>query len=148
MAADTTLKLAEDFDNIVAIKEASANFEQIMKIIKYKPKGFSVISGDDMITLPLIASGAVGVISVVANAYPKDFSEMVRQALAGNYDKARTMHYKLTDIIENLFVEGNPSGVKAVLKHMKIMNDYMRLPLVPVSKRTSDKLAELVENYK
>lgn len=148
MLAETTLKLAEDFDNIVAIKEASGNIEQIMKIIKYKPKGFSVISGDDMITLPLIASGAVGVISVVANAYPKDFSEMVRQALAGNYDKARTLHYKLTDIIENLFVEGNPGGVKSVLKHMKIMNDYMRLPLVPVSKRTADKLAELVDSYK
>jgi 4-hydroxy-tetrahydrodipicolinate synthase len=101
-----------------------------------------------MITLPLIASGAIGVISVVANAYPKDFSEMVRQALAGNYDKARTLHYKLTDIIENLFVEGNPGGVKSVLKHMKIMNDYMRLPLVPVGKRTADKLAELVDTYK
>jgi 4-hydroxy-tetrahydrodipicolinate synthase len=148
MLAETTLKLAEEVENIVAIKEASGNFDQMMKILKHKPKGFKVISGDDMITLPLIASGAVGVISVVANAFPKDFSEMVRQALAGNYDKARQLHFKLTDIIELLFVEGNPGGVKAALKHMKLMNDYVRLPLVPVSKKTADKMAELIENYR
>lgn len=148
MLADTTLKLAEEVENIVAIKEASGNFEQMMKIIKHKPKHFKVISGDDMITLPLIASGAVGVISVVANAFPKDFSEMVRQALAGNFEKARQLHYKLTDITELLFVEGNPAGVKSALKHMKIMGDYVRLPLVPVSKKTADRLAELIDSYK
>lgn len=145
---ETTLKLANEIENVVAIKEASGNMEQIMKIIKNKPKDFLVISGDDAITFPLIAVGASGVISVVSNAYPKDFSEMVRQALAGNYDKARTLHYKLVDIIEALFVEGNPGGIKAMLKHMKLMGDFVRLPLYPVSKKTSDRLAELADNYK
>jgi 4-hydroxy-tetrahydrodipicolinate synthase len=145
---ETTLKLANEIENVVAIKEASGSMEQIMKIIKNKPKDFIVISGDDAITFPLIAVGASGVISVVSNAYPKDFSEMVRQALAGNYDKARTLHYKLVDIIEALFVEGNPGGIKAMLKHMKLMGDFVRLPLYPVSKKTSDRLAELADNYK
>lgn len=142
--ADTTLKLSEEVGNIVGIKEASGNFEQIMKIIKNKPKDFYVISGDDLITLPMIASGASGVISVVANAFPKEFSEMVRLALDNKYDKARTIHYKLTDIIELLFVEGNPGGVKAALKHLGIGSDNLRLPLMPVSKKVSDKLAEAI----
>lgn len=145
---ETTLKLANEIENVVAIKEASGSMEQIMKIIKNKPKDFLVISGDDAITFPLIAVGASGVISVVSNAYPKDFSEMVRQALAGNYDKARTLHYKLVDIIEALFLEGNPGGIKAMLKHQKLMGDFVRLPLYPVSKKTADRLAELADSYK
>jgi len=145
---ETTIKLAEDFKNIIAIKEASGNIEQCMKIIKNKPKDFLVISGDDMLTLPMIASGADGVISVVANAFPKDFSEMTRQILAGNVKEAQKLHYKLTDIIEQLFADGNPAGIKAVLEMMEICNSIVRLPLVKVNKATQNALAELVAMYK
>ena len=148
VAAETTLKLADEFKNIIAIKEASGNLEQCMKIIKNKPKDFLVISGDDMLTLPMIASGADGVISVVANAYPKDFSEMTRQILAGNVKEAQRLHYKLTDIIEQLFADGNPAGVKAVLEMMKICSSNVRLPLVKVNKATQNALTEMVEMYK
>ena len=148
IASETTIKLAEDFKNIIAIKEASGNIEQCMKIIKNKPKDFLVISGDDMLTLPMIASGADGVISVVANAFPKDFSEMTRQILAGNVKEAQKLHYKLTDIIEQLFADGNPAGIKAVLEMMEICNSIVRLPLVKVNKATQNALAELVAMYK
>ena len=148
ITAETTLKLADEFKNIIAIKEASGNLEQCMKIIKYKPKDFLVISGDDMLTLPMIASGADGVISVVANAFPKDFSEMTRQILAGNVKEAQKLHYKLTDIIEQLFADGNPAGVKAVLEMMKICSSNVRLPLVKVNKATQNALTELVGMYK
>lgn len=148
ITADTTVKLATDFKNIIAIKEASGNLEQCMKIIKYKPKDFMVISGDDMLTLPIIASGGDGVISVVANAFPKDFSEMTRQILAGNVKEAQRLHYKLTDIIEQLFADGNPAGVKAVLEMLKVCPDNVRLPLVKVNKATQNALKEMVETYK
>jgi len=148
LTAETTLKLANDFKNIIAIKEASGNLEQCMKIIKNKPKDFSVISGDDMLTLPMIAAGADGVISVVANAFPKDFSEMTRQILAGNVKEAQKLHYKLTDIIEQLFADGNPAGIKAVLEMMKICTANVRLPLVKVNKVTQNALTEMVEMYK
>jgi 4-hydroxy-tetrahydrodipicolinate synthase len=148
ITAETTLKLAEDFNNIIGIKEASGNIEQCMKIIKYKPKDFLVISGDDMITLPLIASGADGVISVVANAFPKDFAEMVRQIIAGNVLEAQKLHYKLSDIIEQLFADGNPAGIKAVLEIMNICTSQVRLPLVRVNKATQNTLLELVQMYK
>ena len=103
-------------ENIVAVKEASGNFSQIMHIIKHRPKDFLVISGDDIVTLPIIASGGDGVISVIANAWPKDFAEMVRQALKGNYAEARKLHYKLTDITDLVFSDGSPGGIKAALK--------------------------------
>lgn len=148
IAAETTLKLAKDFKNIIAIKEASGNLEQCMKIVKYKPKDFLVISGDDMLTLPIIASGGDGVISVVANAYPKDYSEMTRKALAGKIKEAQTLHYKLTDIIEQLFADGNPGGIKAVLELMKICPSHVRLPLVPVNEKTQKALQQLVKAYK
>src|ERR1035437_5083998 len=148
ITADTTLTLAKDFKNIIAIKEASGNLEQCMKIIKHKPNSFSVISGDDMLTLPMIASGADGVISVVANAFPKDFSEMTRQILACNVKDAQKLHYKLTDIIEQLFADGNPSGVKAALELFNITSANLRLPLVRVNKATQNLLAELIETYK
>ena len=119
-----------------------------MKIIKHKPNYFSVISGDDMLTLPMIASGADGVISVVANAFPKDFSEMTRQILAGNVKEAQKLHYKLSDIIEQLFADGNPGGVKAVLKLLNICKAKMRLPLVEVNAATQNALEELVKMYK
>jgi len=148
MTADTTLKLANDFKNIIAIKEASGNLEQCMKIIKYKPKDFLVISGDDILTLPIIASGGDGVISVVANAYPKDYSEMTRQALAGNIKEAQRLHYKLTDITEQLFADGNPAGIKAVLELMKICGSTLRLPLVNVNKNVQEALEKLVKGYR
>lgn len=133
VSADTTLRIAEQFSNIIATKEASGNFDQINKIIKYKPKGFEVISGDDGITLPMVACGAIGVISVVANAYPKQFSDMVRHALADQYEPARKLHYQLTDITNSMFEEGSPSGVKAFLSSMGICGNHFRLPVYPVS---------------
>lgn len=148
VTADTTIKLATDFKNIIAVKEASGNLEQCMKIVKHRPKDFLVISGDDMLTLPMIAAGADGVISVVANAFPKDFSEMTRQILAGNVKEAQKLHYKLTDIIEQLFADGNPAGIKAVLEMMKICSPTVRLPLVNVNKATQNALKEMVEMYK
>ncbi|MES2139411.1 MAG: 4-hydroxy-tetrahydrodipicolinate synthase [Bacteroidota bacterium] len=148
MTAETTIKLANDFKNVIAIKEASGNLEQCMKIIKYKPKDFLVISGDDMLSLPMIASGADGVISVIANAFPKDFSEMTRQILAGNVKEAQKLHYKLTDITEQLFADGNPAGIKAVLELFGICNANLRLPLVKVNKVTQNALEVLVKAYK
>lgn len=129
---ETTLELAE-VKNIVAVKEASGNMEQIMQIIKYRPSGFGVLSGDDNLTMPLIAAGADGVISVVANAFPALFSSMVHAAMRGELDAAREAHYKLFDVTKMFFEQGNPGGVKAALAHMQLMDEYMRLPLFPVS---------------
>lgn len=148
MSAETTLKLANDFKNIIGIKEASGSVEQCMRIIKNRPNGFLVISGDDMLTLPIIASGGDGVISVVANAYPKDFSEMTRQILAGNVKNAQKLHYKFTEIIDQLFADGNPGGIKAVLELMDICKASLRLPLVPVNKDTKKAIEKLVKAYK
>ena len=130
--AETTLTLAE-IPNIVAIKEASGNMDQIMEIIRLRKPNFGVISGDDAITMPLIAAGADGVISVVANALPEKFSRMVHAALNGDLDSARKEHYDLLSITRMFFEEGNPGGVKVALAHRKIMNEFMRLPLIPVS---------------
>lgn len=130
--AETTLTLAE-IPNIVAIKEASGNMDQIMEIIRLRKPNFGVISGDDAITMPLIAAGADGVISVVANALPEKFSRMVHAAINGDLDSARKEHYDLLAITRMFFEEGNPGGVKVALAHRKIMNEFMRLPLVPVS---------------
>jgi len=147
ITAETTLALAKDFKNIIAIKEASGNMEQCMKIIKNKPKDFLVISGDDLLTLPMIACGADGVISVVANAFPKDFSEMVRRILNGDIKEAQKLHYKLTDIIEKLFADGNPAGIKAVLEIMNICKAHLRLPLVNVNAETQKAINKLVADY-
>jgi len=148
MTSETTLRLANDFKNIIAIKEASGNVEQCMRIIKNKPKDFLVISGDDNLTLPLIASGADGVISVLANAYPKDFSEMVRQALAGNIAQAQKLHYKTFEITEQLFADGNPGGVKIALELLKVCGSNVRLPLVKPNEKVQKRLKELVAAYK
>ena len=142
VSAETTLRIAESCPNIIATKEASGNFDQINKIIKYKPAGFEVISGDDGITLPMVALGAIGVISVVANAYPKEFSEMVRLSLANKYEEARKLHYQLTDITLSLFEEGSPSGVKAFLSEMGICGNYFRLPVYKVSDSLLEKIRE------
>ena len=132
IAVKTTLALAE-VPNIVAIKEASGNMEQIMQIIKDCPSDFGVISGDDNLTMPLISAGAVGVISVVANAFPALFSSMVKASMSGDLDTAKKAHYALFDITQMFFEEGNPGGVKVALTHLEIMEEFMRLPLFPVS---------------
>jgi 4-hydroxy-tetrahydrodipicolinate synthase len=143
MTAETTLELATH-KNIIGIKEASGNIEQCMQIIKHKPKNFLIISGDDMLTLPLIACGAQGVISVVANSHPQIFSEMVRQALKGNFEKARQLHYKVSELIPLLFAEGSPPGIKAALKKLGICTENVRLPLVEVSDGLRNRIASLI----
>ncbi len=132
LEASTCVRLANDFDNIIAVKEASGDLIQVMDIIKHKPDGFVVLSGDDASTLPILSLGGDGVISVIANAYPKAFSRMVDEAINENYIKARRIHYGLTDIIKNIFIEGNPAGIKALLNMREIIDNQLRLPLVPV----------------
>ena len=144
MTAETTLTLANTYANIIAVKEASGNLEQIMEIIKNKPSDFLVISGDDALTLPHIACGGDGVISVVANAFPKRFSSMVDYALKGDLEKAKPLHYELFPIIQQLFADGNPGGIKYVLKLISIGEDHMRLPLVNINDEVAKKLYELV----
>ena len=144
MTAESTLTLANTYANIIAVKEASGNLEQIMEIIKNKPRDFLVISGDDALTLPHIACGGDGVISVVANAFPKRFSSMVDYALKGDLEKAKPLHYELFPIIQQLFADGNPGGIKYVLKLISIGEDHMRLPLVNINDEVAKKLYELV----
>ncbi len=145
VTADTQLRIAHDCKNIFATKEASGDFNLIHQIIKYKPSDFMVISGDDGITLPMIACGAEGLISVIANAYPKDFSEMVRLCLAGKFTEAQLLHYKYTDIINSLFTEGSPSGVKAYLSEMGLCQNTFRLPVWKVSDKHHEKIKELMK---
>jgi 4-hydroxy-tetrahydrodipicolinate synthase len=140
MSADTTLRLARDFRNIIAIKEASANLDQMGRILKHKPKDFMLISGDDGLTLPIIALGGVGVISVVGNALPEEFSILVNAALKGDLETARREHLRLIEVIDLLFAEGNPGGIKHALKVLGICGDTMRLPLVNISEGTANKL--------
>lgn len=141
----TTLRIARECKNIIATKEASGNVEQIMQIIAGKPQGFEVISGDDGITLPLIACGAIGVISVVANAYPSEFSNMVRQCLAGDFAGARPMHEKMFPIIQSMFAEGSPSGLKAYLSKLDIAGENFRLPVVSVSEQHRSHIHQLMK---
>ena len=146
MTAETTLRLANDFpDKIVAIKEASGNFTQIDDIIKRKPADFMVISGDDGITFPLITLGAVGVISVIGNAFPKEFSRMVRLALEGDYANALLIHHRFTELFSLLFVDGNPAGVKCLLHAMGFMENELRLPLVPTRITTYEKIHRVLD---
>ncbi len=144
IAWDTTIRLAKEFKNIIAIKEASGNLEQCMKIIKHRPDNFLIISGDDNLTLPIIASGGDGVISVVANAYPADFSDMVRHALIHDLKTAQKLHYKLLEITEQLFADGNPGGIKYVLSQKKITGPAVRLPLVEPNDTVKAKLKKLM----
>lgn len=145
MTAHTTLRLARDCENIVAIKEASGNFTQIDDIIKNKPENFDVISGDDGITFPLITLGAVGVISVIGNALPKEFSRMVRLALNGDYSPALHIHHKFTELFKLLFVDGNPAGVKAMLNAMGLIENELRLPLVPARITTMGEISAIIK---
>lgn len=140
MSAQTTLSLAANFPNIVGIKEASGNMAQVDEIIKHKSSDFMVISGDDAVTFPLITLGAVGVISVIGNAFPREFSRMVRLALNGEYDAARTIHHRFNDLFGLLFVDGNPAGVKCVLNAKGLCENELRLPLVPTRITTHDRI--------
>ena len=144
MTAETTLRLARDFKNIIAIKEASGNITQMDDIIKNKPANFDVISGDDRITFPLITLGAVGVISVIGNAFPREFSRMTRLALQGDFANALTIHHRFTDLFSLLFVDGNPAGVKALLNDMGFIENELRLPLVPTRIATKQKMSEIL----
>lgn len=130
--AETTLRLARECPNIVGIKEASGNFDQIFKVLRDRPDDFLVLSGDDNLTLPLIASGADGVISVTANAYPNEFSSMVNLCLQGDFKSAAPLHYKLLDFTSAIFADGSPAGIKAALEYKSLCRNELRLPLVPV----------------
>ena len=139
---ETTLRLARDFENIIAIKEASTDFVQIMDIIKHKPEHFIVLSGDDATTFPFITLGGNGVISVIANAFPNKFSTMVKEAILGNNIEAREIHYRFTDILKDVFIEGNPAGIKALLNMREILDNQLRLPLVEISSKTYSRLKD------
>ena len=145
---ETTVRLANDVDNIVAIKEASGNLEQVDEIIKNKPEGFDVISGDDALTFSMVASGAAGVISVIGNALPKEFSRMIRLEFKGEYEAARNIHHKFTELYKLLFVDGNPAGVKALLHEMGFIENVLRLPLVPTRITTVQKMSEILKTLK
>lgn len=145
MTAETTLKLAKEVINVVAVKEASGNLNQQSYILRDRPEGFLVLTGDDGLAMPQMAMGFDGAISVVGNAYPKLFSELIELAQQGNLAEAQKIHLKLIEIIDNLFVEGNPSGVKAVLSMMGIVKNVLRLPLAPVSDGTYAKLERLTK---
>lgn len=146
MLPATTLRLANEFKHIVAVKEASGNMSQCMDLVQGKPAHFAVLSGDDDLVLPQVALGMDGVISVAANCFTKDFTTLVNDALAGNYTNAQKLHYKLLEGIRLLFVEGNPAGVKCVLNEMGICNETPRLPIVPVSAGTKEKIQQWLKN--
>jgi 4-hydroxy-tetrahydrodipicolinate synthase len=144
---ETQVRIAKDFKNIVATKEASGNVEQIMKVLKNKPKDFMVISGDDILTLPLISAGAVGVISVVANAFPQQYSDMVRYSLKHQFNKAQDLHYQLVDITDQLFADGNPGGIKYALNLIGICKQYVRLPLCEPNEKVKQTLKQLIKKH-
>lgn len=148
MTAETTVRIASEFPNVVAIKEASGSLEQVDEIIKNKPKHFEVISGDDALTFPMIASGAVGVISVIGNALPKEFSRMIRLEFRGEYESARKIHHKFTELYKLLFVDGNPAGCKALLNDMGMIQNVLRLPLVPTRIETKQKMNEILKGMR
>ena len=145
---ETTCRLANDCDNIVAIKEASGSIEQVDEIIKHKPERFEVLSGDDAITFHMIATGAVGVISVIGNALPKEFSRMIRLEFNGEYAAAQKIHHKFTELYSLLFVDGNPAGVKALMSEMGLLKNVLRLPLVPTRVTTRQKIAQVLKELK
>ena len=148
MKPDTTIRLARECDNIVAVKEASGSLEQVDEIIKNKPEGFEVISGDDALTFSMVASGAAGVISVIGNALPKQFSRMIRLEFKGEYEPARVIHHRFTELYKLLFVDGNPAGVKALLNDMGLIENVLRLPLVPTTIATKEKMANILKEMR
>lgn len=146
IAADTVLRLARDFENIVAIKEASGNFSQIMEILRGRPQGFAVLSGDDAVTLPLIALGAEGIVSVCSNEAPDLMSEMTELALAGKWDEARALHYRLLPLMEVNFIESSPGPAKAAMAMMGLLDENYRLPLVPISEKSRTRVREVISD--
>ncbi len=146
ISSATTLRLANDFDNIIAVKEASGNLEQVMEIIQNKPNDFLVISGDDALTLPIITAGGDGVISVIGNGIPKIFSDFTTAALQNDIIKARTLNYRAFPLIKHLFSEGNPAGIKEVLAYYNICETHLRLPLINVSIDTKKRIIEFLDN--
>ncbi|MBO7481840.1 MAG: 4-hydroxy-tetrahydrodipicolinate synthase [Bacteroidales bacterium] len=148
ISPETICRLARDFDNIIAVKEASGSVDQIMRVVENKPERFTVISGDDGLTLPLMAAGVKGVISVVANAFPRELSQMVKLALNGDFDQARKLHYRLLPTVRLMFAEGNPAGVKAYLSQMGVIQNVLRLPLVNVSDDLYARIANDIERLK
>ncbi|HNX44016.1 MAG TPA: 4-hydroxy-tetrahydrodipicolinate synthase [Bacteroidales bacterium] len=145
MKAETTLELAHEFDNIIGVKEASGNIEQVMDIIRQKPKDFLVISGDDLLTAPMLTMGADGLISVAANAFPKEISDLVMYGMKGDLKKMREIHYRMTDFIKAIFADGNPSGIKAALEIKGLISNNLRLPLVKIEKNLYNTLATLIQ---
>lgn len=143
----TVIRLANDFENIVAVKEAAGDMVQAMRLIQHKPTNFMVISGDDMIALPMTLAGGVGVISVIAQGLPNDFSKMIQEGLNGNVENANRLHYKVMDSIDYIFEECNPSGIKALLKTKNICSEYVRLPLVEATSQLQQKINNFVANY-
>lgn len=147
MLPATVVRLANDFKNIIGIKEAAGDMVQAMELIRTAPEGFLVISGDDIITLPMVLAGGAGVISVIGEAFPKAFSDMVRLGLDRKVDEAYRLHYKITDSINMIFEQGNPAGVKELFKHLGLCENYVRLPLVNVNEDLSQRLASFVRNF-
>ena len=148
LRAETTVRLATDCPNIVAVKEASGSLEQVDEIIKLKPDHFEVLSGDDALAFPMIASGAAGVISVIGNALPREFSRMIRLEFRGEYEPARKIHHQFTELYKLLFVDGNPAGVKALLHEMGFIENELRLPLVPTRVSTVQKMSEILRELR
>lgn len=148
MKAETTVRLAHDCVNIVGIKEAAGSLEQVDEIIKGKPDRFDIISGDDALTFSMIASGAAGVISVIGNALPREFSRMIRLEFQGEYEAARRIHHMFTELYSLLFVDGNPAGVKALLNDMGYIENVLRLPLVPTTIKTKEKMADILKEIR
>lgn len=148
LQAQTTVRIARDCKNVVAIKEASGNLEQIDEILKNKPEGFDVISGDDGLTFQMIACGAVGVISVIGNALPKEFSKMLRYEMKGEMAPALRIHHQFTELFKLLFVDGNPAGVKCILHEMGMIENVLRLPLVPTRVSTVQKISDCMKELK
>ena len=148
LKSETTVRLANDCRNIVAVKEAGGSLEQVDEIIKNKPAHFDVLSGDDALTFPMIASGAAGVISVIGNALPREFSRMIRLEFNGEYEPARKIHHRFTELYSLLFVDGNPAGVKALLHEMGFIENELRLPLVPTRVATVQKMAAILQEMR
>jgi len=148
MLPETVLRLANDFDNVVAIKEAAGDIVQAMRLIQYKPEGFLVISGDDMVTLPMVLAGGAGVISVIGEGFPQQFSQMVRFGLQRNVDEAYRLHYEIADAIDMIFEQGNPAGIKHVFKELGLCEDFLRLPLVNINQDLANRLTAFVKNNK
>ena len=144
ISAETVLELAHESKKFLGVKEASGDMNQLLKIAAGKPEHFLLISGDDALTLPMISLGGAGAISVIGNAFPRQFSEMVRMALSNRWEDARRIHFSLLEIIEQLFIEGSPPGIKAALNILNICENHVRMPLVPVSRSTYSRISELI----